>query len=90
MAENSFLVNALIEVAPLACYVLYIFFSFCDGFGLKPLRKIIWAIYFLLFSAISFIAIDSFDLTFIVPLSSMMAFILAWFQKKENQQRRLG
>lgn len=77
--------NLASEILPLACFVFYIYFSFCDGFSLKPLRKIIWAVYFLMFSYLSFLAKGYYDLYFIIPLSSLLAFILAWFQKKENK-----
>ncbi len=73
------------EIVTLACFVAYVYFSFCDGFGLRPARKIIWGIYFISFSALSVFAKGSYDLTLIISLSSLMAFILAFFQKLENK-----
>ena len=83
----SVLEVSLIEVVPLACYVVFMFFAFCDGFKLRPFRKIIWAIYFLTFCYISFVTVGYFDLTLIVPLASMLGFGLAWFQNHENKQK---
>ena len=53
------------QVLPLACYVLFIFFAFCDGFGLHAARKILWAVYFIAFSVLSFWATGAFDLRLI-------------------------
>ncbi|HOW36609.1 MAG TPA: hypothetical protein PL155_09400 [Candidatus Omnitrophota bacterium] len=73
------------ELLPLSVYVWYVYFSFCDGFGLHPLRKIVWGIYFLLFSYWSIQISGRFDIAFILGLSSLTAFVLAWFQARENK-----
>ena len=73
------------EILPLACYVAFVYFSFCDGFALRPARKIIWGIYFLSFSYLSFWATGKFDLKLIISLSSLLAFALALFQIRENK-----
>ena len=77
--------DPFIEVLALGCFVTYVYFSFCDGFGLSPARKLIWAVYFLSFSYLSFFASGRFDLRLIITLSSLMAFALALFQKRENR-----
>lgn len=79
--------DPFLEVVPLACFVVYIFFSFCDGFGLNPARKIVWAVYFLFFCFLTFAASDKFDLRLIISLSSLLAFILALFQQQENRKK---
>lgn len=75
------------EIVTLACFVSFVYFSFCDGFGLRSARKIIWGIYFVSFSALSIFAKGSYDLTLIISLGSLMAFILAFFQKLENKSK---
>ena len=82
-----FLHDPFLEVVPLACYVVYIYFSFCDGFNLRPSRKIIWGAYFLSFSLVSLASSGKFDLRLIISLSSLLAFVLALFQLKENKSK---
>ena len=87
---DKWLANYFIaEVLPLSLYVLFIYFAFCDGFGLKPIRKIIWAVYFVSLSYSSFQALGSFDLGSILGLSSLLAFALAWFQVQDNKSRNI-
>ena len=82
---NLTLHDPFFELISLSVYVTYIYFSFCDGFGLRPRRKMIWGIFFLFFSYSSFKAKGEFDLELIIMLSSLLAFVLAMFQKKENR-----
>ena len=76
------------QIVALGCYVTYIYFSFCDGFSLRPARKIIWAIYFLCFSSLSFWVRGKFDMVLIISLSSLLAFAMALFQKRENTLKK--
>lgn len=86
--DKVFIQNILLkELLPLSIYVWYVYFSFCDGFGLHPLRKIVWGIYFLLFSYWSLQVWGKLDLAFIFGLSALTAFVLAWFQVKENKAK---
>ena len=85
MDHNLAVCDPLLELVPLGCYVTYIYFSFCDGFGLRPRRKMIWGICFLFFSFLSFKAKGEFDLKIIIALSSVLAFVFALFQKRENK-----
>ena len=77
----------LLELIALCCFVVFVFYTFCDGFGLRPARKIFWAVYFLIFSYASFWAKGYFDVPVIVILGSLLAFVLAMFQKSENKKR---
>lgn len=79
------LTYTFLEIFSLSCFVLFVFFSFCDGFSLRPGRKMIWAVYFLAFSYVPFWATGRFNVALIVLLSSLMAFVLAWFQQRENK-----
>ena len=76
------------EISALSCFVWYIYFSYCDGFGLTPFRKLIWGGYFLFLSITSFYTLGHYELTSIIMLSSLLAVVLAWFQKKEKGGRR--
>lgn len=79
--------EAFISIVPLACYVIFIFYSFCDGFKMRPARKVTWSVYFLSFSYLSFLCWGYFNLAIIVSLSSLTAFALAWFQNRDNRLR---
>ena len=81
--------NLLMELLALSAYTFYIFFSFCDGFGLKPIRKLIWAFFFLILSLRSFRYEGHFDLAVIILWSSLFAFILGKIQKGENLKGKL-
>ena len=76
--------DPFLEVVPLACFVVYVYYSFCDGFGLSTARKVVWAVYFLFFSLLTFKTSGKFDLRLIISLSSLLAFALAMFQKRED------
>ena len=79
-----FMKLAVFQIFGIACYVFYVYFSFCDGFKLKISRKIIWAICFISFCYFSLQTWGRFYFPFIVGTSSLIAFILAWFQQKEK------
>ena len=81
--------HVLREWVALSCFVWYVYFSYCDGFRLKPIRKLIWGGYFLFLGIFSFRFLGHYDLTLIIMLSSLLAFVLAWFQRKENRRDRL-
>jgi hypothetical protein len=77
------------ELAALGAYVLYIYFSYCDGFGLKPGRKLIWGVCFLSVAYMSYRLRGHFDLKIILFVSSLLAFALARLQRHENLMKQL-
>ena len=79
--------DLMLDLIFLGCYLSYIFFSFCDGFGFKIMRKIVWAVYFLTFSLFSLMVAGRFDFGYIVAFSSLLAFVFAIFQRRENQSK---
>lgn len=83
--HGSYLKDLILQYVALTAYVFFVYITFCDGFSLKPLRKFIWAAYFVGLSVISYLAVGRFDLRVIISLSSMLAIILIWIQKKENK-----
>ena len=88
--NQAFIQYSIQEITPLACYIIFVFYVFCDGFNLKPARKVLWAVYFLAFSYISYEAIARFDFMLIIPLSSLLALTLCVFQKREDRQKKEG
>ena len=76
----------VIEVLSLSLYVLYMFFSFCDGFGLRLKRKILWALCLVFLSAWSVHQLGHFDLKIILLISSLLGLILARLQRRDNQR----
>ena len=77
-----------LELLALSAFVLYIYFSYCDGFGLNPFRKLMWGVCFVWLSYKSFVAQGHFDLKIIILLMSLFAFILAWIQRRENLRKK--
>lgn len=70
-------------------YLLFMGFCFCDGFKLHVLKKLLW------FSVFAAVAVDNlkttgmFQLEAIVPLPTLLAFLLCWHQKQcgKNAQK---
>lgn len=69
-------------------YLLFMGFCFCDGFKLHTARKLLF------FSLFSIIAIHNvktagtFQLEAILPLPTLLAFMLCWYEKKIVQRTR--
>lgn len=84
--DNSVLFTVLWGIVPLSFFVVFVFYSFCDGFALRPARKVVWAVVFLTYSGLSFLAFGRYVLEFIIPLSSVLAVVLAGFQQKEKRR----
>lgn len=59
-------------------------FCFCDGFKLHILRKLIWFSVFLIIALLTFKSKGEFDLAIILPIPTLLAFILSWFEKKSR------
>ena len=78
--------DSTLTLIALSCFTAYILYSFSDGFGLKPARKVIWAAYSFCFCILSLWATGMFDLQLIISLSSLMAFAMALFQRIENRK----
>ncbi len=80
--------DLLFELLALSFFVLYILFSFCDGFNLKTGRKIIWGVFFLAICYWSHKVYGHFDLKIIILFSSLLAFVLGRIQRLENLKRK--
>lgn len=74
--------NALLmQLFALSLYTLFMGFTFCDGFKLHILRKLLW---FGVFAAISIYVIrikNEFDLSLILPIPTLLAILLCAYEK---------
>ncbi|MFH1655869.1 MAG: hypothetical protein ABH954_04600, partial [Candidatus Omnitrophota bacterium] len=75
------------QLIAIGFYLSFVFFSFCDGFNVRPLRKIAWAIIFFWICIVSLRFHGSFDLVFILPLTSVLAVFLCWFEKRSRAKK---
>ena len=79
----------LLQFFALSVYVFFMGFTFCDGFKLHIVRKLIWFLSFLLIALSTFKNKDTFDLSMILPLPTLLAFVLCWQEKilREKNQK---
>ena len=78
----------LLQLLALSVYVLFMGFTFCDGFKLHIVRKLIWFSAFLLVALPAFQSKGEFDLSAILPLPTMLAFMLCWNQKIVTERKQ--
>lgn len=77
----------LLQYLTLCAYVLFMGFTFCDGFKLHIVRKLIWFCSFLLVAIVTFKSKGEFDLATILPIPTLLAFVLCWDQKRINKRK---
>lgn len=77
----------LIQFLALALYVWFMGFCFCDGFQLHIVRKLIWFGVFLAVSAYVLNVKNEYDLALILPIPSLAALILCYFEKKGRENK---
>ncbi|MDD2689819.1 MAG: hypothetical protein PHT41_06700 [Candidatus Omnitrophica bacterium] len=71
----------LMQLFALSLYTLFMGFTFCDGFKLHILRKLLW---FSVFAAISIYVIktkNEFNLSLILPIPTLLAILLCAYEK---------
>ena len=73
-------------IIALACFVLYVFFSFCDGFKIKTAKKALWAVVFLANYFIVLQKTGQIDLSLILPIPCLLALFLAWQEERGRKQ----
>ena len=78
----------LLQLFALSVYVLFMGFTFCDGFKLHIGRKLIWFSVFLLIALSSFRSKGAFDLARILPLPTLLAFVLCWQEKISREKKQ--
>ena len=62
-------------------------FCFCDGFRLHTARKLIWFTVFLAISIYTLRLKNEFDLTFILPVPTLLAIILCGYEKIKSNKK---
>ena len=77
----------LLQLCALSLYVLFMGFCFCDGFKLHILRKLIWFTVFLFIALPTFKSKGNFDLAIILPIPTLLAFILCWYEKRSREKK---
>ncbi|MFC1709942.1 hypothetical protein ACFL2J_07810 [Candidatus Omnitrophota bacterium] len=65
----------LLQYLALCTYVLFMGFTFCDGFKLHVVRKLAWFAAFLLVAFAVFKTEGNFNLAAILPLPTLLAFL---------------
>ena len=71
----------LLQFLTLSFYVLFMGFTFCDGFKLHIVRKLIWFCVFLVIALSTFKNKGVFDLAVILPIPTLLAFALCLYEK---------
>jgi len=71
----------------LSLFVSFMGFCFCDGFNLHILRKLLWFVVFLGLVIYSLKFRGGFDLTFILPISLLLAILLCTYEKRRQRTK---
>jgi len=82
MAEIMFM-----QFLTLSLYAFFVGFCFCDGFKLHIVRKLIWFIVFLALSIYSVKTTNEFNLTLILPTTTLLAILLCAYEKKITKEK---
>jgi hypothetical protein len=77
----------LMQFLALSLYAFFVGFCFCDGFKLHILRKLIWFITFLIISIYILKIKNEFDLVLILPIPTLLAFLLGFYEIKKSKNR---
>jgi asparagine N-glycosylation enzyme membrane subunit Stt3 len=83
MAKTLFM-----QFLTLSIYTFFVGFCFCDGFKLHILRKLVWFIAFLALSIYSVRTTNEFDLTLILPISTLIAILLCSYEKNLSKKKK--
>lgn len=78
----------LLQLLALSVYAWFMGFTFCDGFQLHVIRKLIWFSVFLGISVYVLALKNEYDLALILPVPSLLALLLCYDQKRKSSQSR--
>jgi len=78
----------MMQFLTLSIYVLFMGFTFCDGFKLHIGKKLVWSAVFLFRAVLSLKLKNEFDLTFILPLSTLLALLLCVYEKIKTDRKK--
>lgn len=79
--------SLLRQLFTLSLYALFMGLTFCDGFKLHILRKLLW---FSIFAAISIHILKTkgeFNLAFILPVPTLLAILLCIYEKIKEKEK---
>jgi hypothetical protein len=76
--------NLILQFIALSLYVLLMGFTFCDGFKLHILRKLVWFSVFLIVAIPVYRITGEFSLERIIPIPTLLAFLLCWYEKAKR------
>ncbi len=86
MKEEAGMFNMLFaQFMVLSLFVIFMGFSFCDGFKLNIVRKLIWFLMFLFVAYSVYEIKQEFELIWILPGPILLAIVLCVFQQKESR-----
>jgi hypothetical protein len=70
----------------LGLYVSFMGFTFCDGFKVHNLKKVLWYIVFLAATFYTVRIKKEFDLAFILPIPTLFAILLAVHERLRRKK----
>ena len=74
----------LFQYLTLSLYAFFAGFTFCDGFRMRTSRKLIFFVTFAAIAIFVFKTKGEFALHLILPIPTLIAIGLCWFEKKSN------
>lgn len=74
------------QLLALSLYTWFMGFTFCDGFQLHIIRKLIWFGVFLAVSIYVLHTQNEYDLALILSVSSLAALVLCYFERRKRGQ----
>ncbi|MBM3250318.1 MAG: hypothetical protein FJZ09_05715 [Candidatus Omnitrophica bacterium] len=78
----------LMQFLSLSIYTLFMGITFCDGFKLHVVRKLIWFITFAAVSAYVLRTKNEFDLALILPVPTLLAILLCSYEHRKSKDKR--
>ena len=77
----------LMQTLTLGLYTLFMGFTFCNGFKLHILRKLLWFSVFLAISIYTLKIKNEFDLVIILPIPTLLAILLCSYEKIKSKKK---
>lgn len=77
----------LLQYGAICIFLLFMGFTFCDGFKLHVVRKLIWFTFFAVIAIHNFNVNNMFVLEEILPAPCFLAFALCWYEVKIKRQK---
>ncbi|MDD5255671.1 MAG: hypothetical protein PHR11_06440 [Candidatus Omnitrophica bacterium] len=78
----------IMQYIGLSIYILFVCFSFCDGFKLHITRKLLWLFVVLLNGVYVLQTYQEYSLTWILPIPTLFAILLCRMEQHEKKAAR--